>query len=143
MNVILPANKKKLLIKELLQGKEYATQLKVLLKNHVASDGSSSSSVKELMANVLRSFSETISVVNSSEACSSDEVHSQDGSLVAASCNDDMKSEEDSSESRKRLSLSPTTKDRRGSYKRRSFFFSINALIYIFYLVIAYYFLST
>lgn len=127
MSVILPetvsANKKKLLIKELLQGKEYATQLKLLLKNPVCSDGSPS--VKELVANVLRSFSETISVMNSTEDCSLDEVaqnhvnHSgsgEHGSLVEVSCNDDLKSE-DTSESKKRLS--PTTKDRRGSYKRR------------------------
>lgn len=113
MNVILPetvsAKKKKLLIKELLQGKEYATQLKLLLKNPVCSDGSPS--VKELVANVLRSFSETISVMNSTEDCSLDVNDS--GSLVEA---DDLKSE-DTSESKKRLS--PTTKDRRGSYKRR------------------------
>jgi len=126
MSVILPetvsAKKKKLLIKELLQGKEYATKLKLLLKNPVDSDGSPS--VKELVANVLRSFSETISVMNSTEDCSLDEVaqnhvNNSDGSLVEASCNDDLKSE-DTSECKKRLS--PTTKDRRGSYKRRYYF---------------------
>ncbi|WJX40703.1 WRKY transcription factor [Trifolium repens] len=115
---------KELLIKELIQGKEYATQLKFMLNNHVDSDGSVS--VKELVSNVLRTFSQTISVMNSSEACNFDEVaqnhlvnnnnSGEDGSLVAASCNDDVKSE-DSSESKKRLL--PTTKDRRGSYKRR------------------------
>jgi hypothetical protein len=121
---------KELLIKELIQGKEYANQLKFMLNNHVESDGSVS--VKELVTNVLRTFSETISVMNSSEACNFDEVaqnhlvnnnnnSGEDGSLVAASCNDDVKSE-DSNESKKRL-LPTTTKDRRGSYKRRYYFF--------------------
>jgi hypothetical protein len=122
---------KELLIKELIQGKEYATQLKFMLNNHVDSDGSVS--VKELVSNVLRIFSQTISVMNSSEACNFDEVaqnhlvnnnnSGEDGSLVAASCNDDVKSE-DSNESKKRL-LPTTTKDRRGSYKRRYYFFSL------------------
>ncbi|XP_045820094.1 probable WRKY transcription factor 70 [Trifolium pratense] len=110
---------KEILIKELIQGKEYATQLKFMFENHVDSNGSAS--VKELVCNVLRTFSQTISVMTSSEACNFDEVaqnhnSGEDGSLVAASCNDDVKSE-DSSESKKRLL--PTTKDRRGSYKRR------------------------
>lgn len=109
MNVIFPA-KRKLLVKELLQGKEYATQLKFLLKNPIASHGSPS--VKELMTNVLRSFSHTLSVINSSQPSSSAVNYS----------GEDFRSE-DSSESRKRL-LPTTTKDRRGSYKRRSFSFT-------------------
>ncbi|GAU46463.1 hypothetical protein TSUD_402300 [Trifolium subterraneum] len=114
---------KEILIKELIQGKEYATQLKFMFENHV-DHSNGSVSVKELVSNVLRTFSETISVMTSSEACNFDEVaqnhlvnnSGEEGSLVAASCNDDVKSE-DSSESKKRLL--PTTKDRRGSYKRR------------------------
>lgn len=117
MSDVVSATKKKLLIKELLQGQEYATQLKFLLKNRVGLGSDGSASVKELAANVLRSFSETISVVTS-EGCNFDEVASEEnGSLVSASCNDDVKSE-DSSESKKRL-LPNNTKDRRGSYKRR------------------------
>ncbi|CAK8567762.1 unnamed protein product [Lathyrus sativus] len=117
MSVIVSA-KKKLLVKELLQGKEYATQLKFLLKNRVGLGSDGSASVKELVDNLLRSFSETISVMTS-EGCNFDEVvnkSEENGSLVSGSCNDDVKSE-DSSESKKRLL--PNTKDRRGSYKRR------------------------
>ncbi|XP_061356062.1 probable WRKY transcription factor 70 [Gastrolobium bilobum] len=108
--------KKKKLIRELLQGQEYATKLKLLLQEHVGADGSLSA--KELVANVLRSFAETLSVMT----CSEDEVADQnlvnsgeDGSQVAASTND-LRSEV-STESRKRSF--PATKDRRGSYKRR------------------------
>ncbi|KAL5075352.1 hypothetical protein RYX36_014336 [Vicia faba] len=114
MSDVVVSSKKKLLIKELLQGQEYATQLKFLLKNHVGLGSDGSASVKELAANVLRSFSQTISVMTS-DGCNFDEVE-ETGSLVFALCNDDVKSE-DSSESKKRL-LS-NTKDRRGSYKRR------------------------
>lgn len=112
------SSKKKLLVKELLQGQEYATQLKFLLKNRVGLGSDGSASAKELVDNLLRSFSETISVMTS-EACDFHDVvnnSEENGSLVSASWNDDMKSE-DSSESKKRLL--PNTKDRRGSYKRR------------------------
>lgn len=110
------SSKKKLLVKELLQGQEYATQLKFLLKNRVGLGSDGSASAKELVDNLLRSFSETISVMTS-EACDFSVNNSEEnGSLVSASWNDDMKSE-DSSESKKRLL--PNTKDRRGSYKRR------------------------
>ncbi|XP_050877081.1 probable WRKY transcription factor 70 isoform X1 [Lathyrus oleraceus] len=110
------SSKKKLLVKELLQGQEYATQLKFLLKNRVGLGSDGSASAKELVDSLLRSFSETISVMTS-EACDFSVNNSEEnGSLVSASWNDDMKSE-DSSESKKRLL--PNTKDRRGSYKRR------------------------
>ncbi|RDX68501.1 putative WRKY transcription factor 70, partial [Mucuna pruriens] len=117
MSVAFPpssSSKRKRVIGELVQGQDYATQLKFLLQNPIGPHGSVSVSVsaKELVANVLRSFSVTLSMLTSSEA--DDEV-AQDASQVAASSIDPRS--EDSTESRKR-SL-PASKDRRGSYKRR------------------------
>lgn len=119
MSILFPSSssaKRKRLIKELVQGQDYATQLKFLLHNPVPPQGSLSA--KELASNVLRSFAETISVLTSSES---------DGEVaqnllvspkeVAAASSIHPRSE-DSTERSKR-----STKDRRGSYKRRFFFF--------------------
>ncbi|KAG5031655.1 hypothetical protein AAZX31_06G135400 [Glycine max] len=125
MSILFPrsssAAKRKRVIRELVQGRDYATQLKFLLQKPIGPDGSVSA--KELVANVLRSFAETLSVLTSSSEDSTsghdhdDEVIAQnlvisgeDASQVA-SINDP--SSEDSTESRK------GSKDRRGSYKRR------------------------
>lgn len=127
MSILFPrsssATKRKRVIRELVQGRDYATQLKFLLQKPIGPDGSVSA--KELVANVLRSFTETLSVLTSSEVAISGDHHrdevaqnlvisGEDASQVA-SINDP--SSEDSTESRK------GSKDRRGSYKRRSFFF--------------------
>lgn len=127
MSILFPrsssAAKRKRVIRELVQGRDYATQLKFLLQKPIGPDGSVSA--KELVANVLRSFTETLSVLTSSEVAISGDHHrdevaqnlvisGEDASQVA-SINDP--SSEDSTESRK------GSKDRRGSYKRRSFFF--------------------
>ncbi|KAG4954897.1 hypothetical protein JHK87_040491 [Glycine soja] len=74
-------------MKELVKGQESATQLKVLLEKPFGSEGSLS--CQELTANVLRSFTQAISIINSSSA---DEVahrsllnSGQNGSPVAVS----------------------------------------------------------
>lgn len=130
MSILFPrsssAAKRKRVIRELVQGRDYATQLKFLLQKPIGPDGSVSA--KELVANVLRSFTETLSVLTSSEVAISGDHHrdevaqnlvisGEDASQVA-SINDP--SSEDSTESRK------GSKDRRGSYKRRFFFFSFS-----------------
>ncbi|TKY73954.1 WRKY transcription factor 70 [Spatholobus suberectus] len=119
MSTLCPpsSSKRKRVIRELVQGQDYAAQLKFLLQKPIGPDGSVSA--KELISNVLRSFAETLSVLTSSEAASGDDEVAQNlvasAEEVAASSIDPRS--EDSTESRKRsLSL---TKDRRGSYKRR------------------------
>ncbi|KAE9608774.1 hypothetical protein Lal_00020277 [Lupinus albus] len=110
---------RKRVIRELLQGHDCATKLKFLLQNPNASNGSFSA--KELLANVLRSFTQTISVLTASsyDIEASDEVvnSGENGSQVGANSSNDLRSE-DSSEGRKRT-LTTTIKGRRGSYKRR------------------------
>ncbi|KAK7301057.1 hypothetical protein RJT34_11913 [Clitoria ternatea] len=91
--------KKRVIIKELVQGQEAATKLKLLLKNPFGSEGSLSS--QELMANILRSFSETISIITS-------EISGQNGSPVAGAGNA-------SNETKKR-----SQKGGRGCYNRSS-----------------------
>lgn len=115
------------MIRELVQGQEAATQLKLRLQNPFGADGSLS--VEELAANVLRSFTETLSVMmtpssSDEEPLGGDEVACRDllssgknGSPVVASGSDNIPRSEDCGESRKR-SL-PVKKDRRGCYKRR------------------------
>ncbi|CAL0319612.1 unnamed protein product [Lupinus luteus] len=115
------SSNRKRVIRELLQGHECATKLKFLLHNPNASDGFFSA--KELLANVLRSFTETISMLTSSyDIEASDEVaqivnSGENGSQVGANSSNDLRSE-GSSEGRKRT-LKTTIKGRRGSYKRR------------------------
>lgn len=109
----------KRVITELVLGLDYATQLKFLLQNPVGPDGSVAA--KELVTNVQRSFAETLSLLTSSEAASGEDEVAQNlvisGEDASQAASIDIRSE-DSTESRKR-SL-PLSKDRRGSYKRRS-----------------------
>ncbi|XP_027333278.1 probable WRKY transcription factor 70 [Abrus precatorius] len=113
------ANRERMIIRELVQGQEAATQLKVLLQKPFGSEGYLSS--EELLANVLRSFNEVISIItsSSSELGSAGGVahrnllsSGENGSQVAGSGYDPTC--EDSSESRKR-----SQKGGRGCYKRR------------------------
>ncbi|XP_061339210.1 WRKY DNA-binding transcription factor 70-like [Gastrolobium bilobum] len=118
MNILCPesvsAKWKKVIIRKLLQGQKAATQLKVLLEKPFEDDESLSS--KELVASVLRSFTEALSVITSSSEPGGDgEVAHQnllnsgeDGSPLASG---------DSGESRKRSS--PARKGGRGCYQRR------------------------
>ncbi|XP_019414293.1 PREDICTED: probable WRKY transcription factor 70 isoform X2 [Lupinus angustifolius] len=117
---VLLSNTKRV-IRELLQGHECATKLRFLIQNPIGSDGSTLSA-EELLSNVERSFTQTISVLTSSDAEVFDEVgqivnYGENGSHVGANSCNDLRSE-DSTESKKR-SLTTTIKDRRGSYKRR------------------------
>ncbi|KAG4963795.1 hypothetical protein JHK86_040663 [Glycine max] len=85
--ISISAKKNRMIMKELVKGQESATQLKVLLEKPFGSEGSLS--CQELTANVLRSFTQAISIINSSSA---DEVahrsllnSGQNGSPVAVS----------------------------------------------------------
>lgn len=124
------------MIRELVQGQEAATQLKLLLQNPFGADGSLS--VEELVVKVLRSFTETLTVMmtpsDEEPPGGDDEVARRDllssgenGSPVVVAAGNDILRSEDCCESRKR-SL-PVKKDRRGCYKRRSKLLSILSLM--------------
>ncbi|KAI9102219.1 hypothetical protein K1719_023729 [Acacia pycnantha] len=98
------ANKESI-IRELVEGKECASQLKLLFQNP-SGPQDTTPSAQQLVANILRSFNQSISVLTSSEA---------GGEILAISCND--WSPEESGQSRKRSP--PSAKDRRGCYNRR------------------------
>ena len=112
------------MIGELVEGRDFATQLKSILHKpleitHDHASPSPSPSPHELASKIMRSFTETLSVLTSS--CESGEViHRNLAVSDAASHCDDPRSDDsdDSGESRKR----PTPKDRRGCYKRRYIF---------------------
>ncbi|KAK9290778.1 hypothetical protein L1049_008956 [Liquidambar formosana] len=102
----LPIDRKKV-TQKIVQGQEFAKQLQILLSKPQIQDGLAS--FEDLVAKILRSFTETLSILNCGD---SDEV-----SQIPAKrspCWDGQKSE-DSGESSK----SSTLKDRRGCYKRR------------------------
>ncbi|KAK4273785.1 hypothetical protein QN277_017116 [Acacia crassicarpa] len=99
------ANKESI-IRELVEGKECASQLKLLFQNPSGPHDTTTPSAQQLVAKILRSFAQSISVLTSSEA---------DGEILAISCND--RSPEESGESSKRSP--PSAKDRRGCYNRR------------------------
>lgn len=129
--ISVSTQKKRVIIEELLKGQEAATQLKVLLLEKPFWS-EAFLSFQEVMDNVLRSFSEALSILNSSSssepAGSAAEVahrsllnSGQNGSPVAAS-------------GEKRFQ-----KDGRGRYNRRliilSNFFLTNLYIYIYILL--------
>ncbi|XP_030468577.1 WRKY DNA-binding transcription factor 70-like [Syzygium oleosum] len=97
----------KRVMEELLRGNSAAIQLQLLLKNSPGQNGpggSGSSSPDELLETILRSFTESLSVLGS--RC---------GSASAGHDRRVSPSSGESSESKRRLDL----KDRRGSHKRR------------------------
>lgn len=104
-------------IKELVQGHEFAAQLQIRLQKPCGNfDGRFSSAGElELVGKILRSFSETLSVITSSESAGNEICQNLASSLGDCACYDDRRSE-DSGESKKRPA---TTKDRRGCYKRK------------------------
>ncbi|KAJ7959522.1 putative WRKY transcription factor [Quillaja saponaria] len=108
--------KRNRLITELVQGKEYASQLKSMLQKPVGVNGSLST--EELAGKIIRSFSETLSVLTCSDQSGFDEVcqnltiSCENDSPLATSCND--RRSEDSGHSSKR-----SMANRRGCYKRR------------------------
>lgn len=111
----------KTLVTELLLGLDYATQLKFLLQKPV--DPDASVAAKELVTNVHRSFAQTLSILTSSHPARVQDQVAQNllisGEDASQAASIDHRSH-DSTESRKRSF--PLSKDRRGSYKRRSFF---------------------
>ncbi|XP_015868887.2 WRKY DNA-binding transcription factor 70 [Ziziphus jujuba] len=107
----------KRLIKELVQGKEMATQLQILLQKPNGEDGSVSA--KELVWKIVTSFSYTLSVLSSNsggghEVCQNIINVTESSHADHSHC--DERSSENSGESKKR---SPDFKDGRGCYKRR------------------------
>ncbi|CAN0877199.1 Probable WRKY transcription factor 70 [Linum grandiflorum] len=100
---------KQRVIKELVQGRQFAAQLQLLLQNNLdQSSCSSSPSADELVVKILTSFSHAISALATAVSNSGD---NQDSSAASGLY-------EDSGESRKRRPP-PSGKDNRGSYKRR------------------------
>ncbi|KAJ7965160.1 putative WRKY transcription factor [Quillaja saponaria] len=112
------STKRERIITELVRGKEFASQLKALLQKPFGVNGSPSVSAEELTVKILRSFSETLSVLTSSdqsgvnEVCKNLAISCENDSPLAASCND--RRSENSGESTKR-----SLANRRGSYQRR------------------------
>ncbi|XP_061339214.1 probable WRKY transcription factor 70 [Gastrolobium bilobum] len=118
MNILCPesvsAKEKRVIMRELLQGQKSATQLKVLLEKPFEEDGSFSS--EELVTNVLRSFTEALSIItSSSEPGGGGEVAHQN--LLNSGEDGSPLTSGDSVESRKRSS--PARKGGRGFYQRR------------------------
>ncbi|KAL2549935.1 putative WRKY transcription factor 70 [Forsythia ovata] len=90
--------KRKRLIGELVKGKKIGAQLQTLLKNN------GSVSAEDLAVKILRSFTETLSVLSSNETS---QIYGDGGDTGASAC---------SEESEKKPAR---VKDRRGCYKRR------------------------
>ncbi|KAL1337409.1 hypothetical protein HN51_032074 [Arachis hypogaea] len=122
------SEKRERLMNKLVEGHKHATELKLLLQNQnqnppaTIHHGGGSSAEALLITKILRSFAETLSVLDSSSSSASfflNENNSGSQLVIAAdSTNNDLRSEEGSSESSKRFSSS-VPKDRRGTYKRR------------------------
>ncbi|KAL9421852.1 hypothetical protein AB3S75_034178 [Citrus x aurantiifolia] len=106
--------------KELVKGKKFAHQLQVLLQKPFEEDGLVSA--EDLVVKILRSFTQTLSVVGTTVTTSCDDDHEKYQQQQANSCNvnsdDYRRRSEDSGESKKR----PAAKDsvsKRGCYKRK------------------------
>ncbi|KAF3447904.1 hypothetical protein FNV43_RR08611 [Rhamnella rubrinervis] len=110
------ATSRKRVVVELMEGRELANQLQsVIAKSEATGGGSSSLSAEDLVTKIMKSFSNSLSILNVNE---DDEVSVSQipvGSRVDSACLDARKSE-DSGESCRSTS---TVKDRRGCYKRR------------------------
>ncbi|XLR39003.1 hypothetical protein HN51_026165 [Arachis hypogaea] len=102
------SKKKRIIIKELVQGQEAATQLKLLLQNPI---GDTSLSAEELLGNVLTSFAETLSLLASNH--SQEQPCRHDPSRSSADPSDDYSGGESHC-------MTPPKKVGRGCYKRRS-----------------------
>lgn len=98
-------------IKELVKGQEFATQLQILLQKPYGDHGCLSPD--ELVVKILRSFTDTLSVLSSFES-GVEVCQNRASSQEDSACCDDWRSE-DSGQSRKRTA----TKARRGCYKRK------------------------
>ncbi|KHN39989.1 Putative WRKY transcription factor 70 [Glycine soja] len=109
--ISVSTQKKRVIIEELLKGQEAATQLKVLLLEKPFWS-EASLSFQEVMDNVLRSFSEALSILNSS---SSSEPAGSAAEVAHRSLLNSGQPEAASGEKR-------FQKDGRGRYNRRSYF---------------------
>ncbi|KAJ4832558.1 hypothetical protein Tsubulata_000129 [Turnera subulata] len=109
----LPSDRMKA-VNELVQGREFANQLKAILNNPkgISDDGLALFSREDLVTKILNSFTNTLSILNRADS-SSGEVSDQ-FPATSHRCGG-RKLSEDSGESSK----SSTGKDRRGCYKRR------------------------
>jgi hypothetical protein len=99
-------------IEELIQGRQFANQLRGLLGKSIGDDGSVPA--KDLVLKILNSFTNTLSMLNSAES-EADVSQIQPNTQASSPCWDAPKSES-SGESCRSIS---TVKDRRGCYKRR------------------------
>ena len=109
------SKRKRVIIRELAQGHEAATELKKLLQNPIGAEGSLSA--EELVANVQRSFTECLSILTSNS--SSEQGCGEGGKNPVNSGENGSPVSVDSGECRKR-SLTATKNGGRGCYKRRS-----------------------
>lgn len=108
---------RKRVIDELMEGRDLANQLQSVLSK---CDGSASSA-EDLVVKIMKSFSNTLFILNVNEG---DEVSVSQilaNSHVDSACLDARKSEDSEGSCR---SIS-TAKDRRGCYKRRLIFFNL------------------
>nr|QQV37205.1 WRKY transcription factor [Boehmeria nivea] len=104
---------KAMIIDELVQGRELATQLRALLAGAgESSDSAAEISAGDLVSRIMTSFTNTIILLDRNDAV-------KDENEAMSSL--DARKSEDSEESNCRSALSPARapKDRRGSYKRR------------------------
>ena len=112
METSSPNNKR--LIGELIEGRDSTKKLQNLLRRKTQNDGSVSA--EDLVMKILRSFSDSLSVLTS---CTSGESYqvSATTTYVGSPCSGDRTL--DSGESKKKPKPAPVVKDRRGCYKRR------------------------
>lgn len=104
------------MVDELMEGRELANRLQsVIAKSEGTGGGSSSLSAEDLVTRIMKSFSNTLSILNVNEGDEFSVSQIPAGSRVDSACLDARKSE-DSEESCRSTS---TAKDRRGCYKRR------------------------
>ncbi|GMP51508.1 hypothetical protein CsSME_00017707 [Camellia sinensis var. sinensis] len=96
-------------IQELIQGRELANQLRLILRNPF-SHRDESAAAGDLLVKILGSFTDTISILN--------RTHEVSAQIQANSPPSDARKFEDSDDSSKTSGL----KDRRGCYKRRNYF---------------------
>lgn len=116
MSTVVSGKRKKILTSELVQGHQSASRLRFLLHNPFGLDASLSSSPHQLVAKILRSFTNSLSVLTSPH----DVVSGENGSPAAEPSCLDRRSRDSSQSSKRLLPAAPVTKNRRGCYKRRS-----------------------
>lgn len=122
MGTTCPERVPERLVKELLRGKEMATQLQILLHKPDGEDGSVSA--EELVVKIVTCFTETLSVLSCSGGGGvdhevSDQINSVPESYHVDHSHCDDRSSEDSGGETSRKRSPAAFKDGRGCYKRR------------------------